>query len=157
MTLDRDPFSELITSAGIDLRVGTDLQPIADVEEALTTHGDRYLRRVFTDAEVASSGGRTARPHLLAPGLAARFAAKEATLKVLRPTRHHVPLWTEIEVVSDPEGWTDVALFGESAHMATAAGLALLRLSMSHGGGFAVATVIGIRHVANDAGGNLPT
>lgn len=129
---------------GLDLRVGTDVQPVDEVEQAVRERGERYLRRLFTTQEVADCGGPDADPAVLAPGLAARFAAKEATLKALRTGRDVVPLWTEIEVVRMPEGWTDLALWGQSADMARSAGLVLLRLSMSHGGGIATATVVGI-------------
>lgn len=134
-----------LADAGFDLRVGTDLQPIAEVEEAIRTRGERYLARLFTAYEVQTCGGPGAAPETLAAGLAARFAAKEATLKVLRPTPNMVPRWTEIEVVSGEGGWTELALIGQSADMARAAELAFLRLSMSHGGGFALATVVAVR------------
>lgn len=127
-----------------DMRVGTDVQPVHEVEEAIRAHGTRYLSRLFTTHEISSCGGPTAAAESLAPGLAARFAAKEATMKVLRPTRDLAPLWTEIEVLSQPGGWTDLALIGHSAGMARQAGLVFLRLSMSHGGDFAVATVVAI-------------
>src|SRR2546423_15628795 len=57
--------------------VGIDLVDIDDVREALRTHGDRYLRRIYTERVIKDSRGR---PELLAE----RFAAKEAALKVLR-------------------------------------------------------------------------
>ena len=44
------------------LRVGIDLVKASTVAEALAEHGERYLRRVYTDAEVAQCGDPTARP-----------------------------------------------------------------------------------------------
>ena len=61
------------------IRVGTDLTCVADVASSIERFGDRYLRRLFTDHELDATGGAPER-------LAARFAAKEATVKVLRPT-----------------------------------------------------------------------
>jgi len=94
----RWPVAEHATSVGFDIRVGTDLQPITEVKAALKRHGKRYLHRLFTQGEVCAAGGRDAGPEVLAPGLATLFAAKEATLKVLRPTRDLVPLWTVVHV-----------------------------------------------------------
>src|SRR5258706_12086466 len=63
------------------LRVGTDIVAVAEVARSIELFGDRYLRRVYTDAELeyCLSRGPNAPLHL-----AARFAAKEAALKALR-------------------------------------------------------------------------
>jgi holo-[acyl-carrier protein] synthase len=123
------------------VRVGIDAQAIEEVVEALRSHGDAYRRRVFTDHEVESCGGWGAAPELAAPGLAARFAAKESVIKVLRPTAD-VPTWREIEIVRSPGGWCDVALAGTAARLATEAGLTELEVSLSHTEGVAVAAVV---------------
>ena len=62
--------------SGHRIRTGCDVVAVADVEESIARFGDRYLRRVFTPAELSHCDGpdRTAR-------LAARFAAKEAVVK----------------------------------------------------------------------------
>ena len=62
--------------------MGVDLAAISDVEAALRAHGDRYLQRIFTPHELdccRTPGGWSTE------SLAARFAAKEATIKVLQP------------------------------------------------------------------------
>ena len=61
------------------LGLGTDLVAVSRVEEILSRHKERFLQRVFTGAEQAECLGR-ARP---AMHLAARLAAKEATMKAL--------------------------------------------------------------------------
>ena len=65
------------------LRVGTDLVHVPDVAASIDRFGARYLHRVYTDAELDTcrSGAGGWSPERLA----ARFAAKEAVLKVLRP------------------------------------------------------------------------
>jgi holo-[acyl-carrier protein] synthase len=73
--------------------------------------------------------------------LAARFAAKEATLKVLRPHEQGIP-WNSIEVRRDPGGWVELALSGPAASLATDAGVTDLSLSISHEGQFATAVVV---------------
>lgn len=125
------------------LRVGTAVQVIGSIEASITRHGRSYLDRVFTTQEVATCGGYTAEPNLLAPGLAARFCAKEAALKALRPP-NIVPERLDIEVVEMSGGWVSLALTGAARHLAVADGLSDLQVSLSHDGTIAVATVIGI-------------
>ena len=73
--------------------------------------------------------------------LAGRFAAKEATLKVLRPGEVGIP-WDSIEVVRDPGGWVELELSGPAAAVAADTGVTELALSITHEGGFASAVVI---------------
>lgn len=120
------------------LRVGTDLVAVDSVRESLSAHAEHYLRRIYTDREVEDC----TTPNGLDPErLAARFAAKEATLKVLRPDDQGMP-WTEIEVRRAPSGWVALELSGAAAALAAEAGLSELALSISHEGGFASAVVI---------------
>lgn len=123
---------------GVGVRVGIDLVSVESVRAALADHGERYLARVFTAREVADCGG-AARP---APErLAARFAAKEAAIKVLRPDGEGVP-WTEIEVRREPAGWVALELSGRAAALAVEAGVRELAVSLTHEEGFASAVVI---------------
>ena len=120
------------------VRVGTDLVAVATVEAAVREHGDRYLERVFTARELADLGGAAAAPERLA----ARFAAKEAAIKVLRPGRDDPVPWGDIEVRRDPGGWTELVLGGHAARLADAAGVTSLAVSLTHEGGWASAVVV---------------
>ena len=73
--------------------------------------------------------------------LAARFAAKEATLKVLRPRDGGVP-WSAIEVRRDPGGWVEIELTGGRRRARRGGGRGRPRVSLTHEGGFAAAVVI---------------
>jgi holo-[acyl-carrier protein] synthase len=119
------------------MRVGIDLVSVKDVRESMREHGEHYLRRVYTERELRDC--KTA-GHLDPQRLAARFAAKEATLKVLRPDQEAVP-WQAIEVIRDPAGWVELRLSGSAAALARAAGLDELALSITHEGDFASAVV----------------
>jgi holo-[acyl-carrier protein] synthase len=128
------------------LRVGIDLVRVSDAQRALDCFGDRYLRRLFTPAEVADCFAE--RPHA-AERLAARFAAKEAAIKVLRPAD-----WLDfrsIEVRRAPEGWTELALHARAAELARTAGLGQFALSMSHDGEYATAVVVATSNPGEDA------
>ena len=118
------------------LRVGTDLVRVAAVAEAIAAHGDRYLERLFTPRELADCDGAPER-------LAARFAAKEATLKVLRPGPDDSVPWNEIEVVRDPSGWVELSLSGSAAELAGVSKIGGFAVSLSHEGEYASAVVIG--------------
>ena len=106
--------------------VGIDLVDIDDVCEALRVHGERYLRRIYTQREIADTRGRPER-------LAECFAAKEAALKVLRRQDEAIP-WRAIEVRG-----SSLHLEGRAAELAGGMELAL---SVSHEGPVAAAVVV---------------
>src|SRR5205814_713275 len=62
------------------MKVGIDLVDVSRIAASIDAFGDRFLRRVFTEGEIAYA--RSA-PALTAERLAARFAAKEAAKKAL--------------------------------------------------------------------------
>jgi holo-[acyl-carrier protein] synthase len=123
-----------------ELRVGLDVAVIADVAASIERFGDRYRLRLFTPHEL---GCCTGTPEVVAAGLAARFAAKEATLKVLRPTAV-TPEWTTIEVRRTSGGWCTIGLTGGAARLAEESGIADLSVSFSHEAGLAIAIVVGV-------------
>lgn len=118
------------------VRVGVDVLAVDEVADSVERFGERYLRRVYTDHERASCAGAPS-------GLAARFAAKEAALKVLRPTGAR-PDWRSIEVVRQPEGACDIRLHGTAARLADDAGLGPLAVSLTHDAGVAAAVVVAL-------------
>ena len=124
------------------LLVGVDLVSVKDVAESLARFGDRYTYRLFTSAEIAYC---LADPASAARRFAARVAAKEATMKLLRVSESEVVSWTSIEVRRAPDGWCDLLLHDQALELAERGGVTDLALSMSHELDYAVATVIGRR------------
>jgi len=122
------------------LRVGMDLTSVAEVEDSVARFGDRYVRRIFTRHEIESC---TQGDDVASSGLAARFAAKEATIKVLRP-RQALPDYRSIQVRRHPEGWCEIELSGTAAEMAEAEGVRYLALSLTHEAGMAAAVVVAV-------------
>jgi holo-[acyl-carrier protein] synthase len=120
------------------IRVGVDLVRIAEVAESLERLGDAYAKRIFTDDEIAFC---SAHPPLAPSRFAARFAAKEATLKALRMEDQGVD-FRSIEVVRTPGGGTDLALHGHAAEWAQSAGWTSSAVSLSHEGDYAIAMVV---------------
>lgn len=121
------------------VRVGVDLASVAEVEAAMAAFGDRYVRRLFTDHEIESCGAAAPRAGTSA-SLAARFAAKEAVLKVLEPSGSRPP-WRHIEIVRRPSGACRIRLHGRAASLATTRGVHAMSVSLSHEAGVAVAVV----------------
>ena len=127
-------------STDTGIRVGADVVEVHQVADSVAHFGDRYLRRIFTEHEISSCSGP---PMVAAAGLAARFAAKEATIKVLRPSGHQ-PDWRCMEVSRHPEGWCSLSLSGHAAVLAERAGITELAVSLTHEGGMAAAVVIAL-------------
>ena len=122
------------------LRVGIDLVAVSDIAAAIAgTHRDRYLQGVYTAREIDDCRGPDGQ--VKPERLAARFAAKEATIKALPGAGEEVRL-THIEVVRDPSGSVALALSGRAAELLVAAGAAEVAVSLTHEGGFAAATVV---------------
>lgn|GEM_PF-109907 len=122
------------------LRTGIDVATVADVADSLARFGERYVERLFTRHEVESCSGT---PAVTAAGLAARFAAKEATVKALG--WEDAPLdWRSIEVRRARSGACTLLLSGEAAALAARRGVRELAVSLTHEGGIAAAVVVGL-------------
>ena len=76
--------------------VGLDATEIERVADMIDRYGDRFLRRVFTDGEMAYCRAKRD----FASSYAARFAAKEAAMKALGTGQSRGVYWTGIEVKS---------------------------------------------------------
>jgi holo-[acyl-carrier protein] synthase len=127
-------------------RVGIDLVSVDAVRESIRDHGDRYLERIYTQRELDDC--RDA--ERIAPErLAARFAAKEAALKVLRPDSRAIP-WHTIQVIRDPSGWVELQLSGQAERLAAEEGLSGFALSIAHEQGYASAVVVAELDLRND-------
>jgi len=121
-------------------RVGVDIARASDIHDSVEAFGSRYLRRVFTDHEIASCTGTD---DVRDRGLAARFAAKEALLKALRVG--DIPVnWRDVEVRRTLGGWPELALHGELAGLAASSGLQDTSVSLTHDKDVAMAVVVAI-------------
>ena len=120
--------------------VGVDLVAVDEVQAALAHFGDRYLSRVFTAHEIACASGEG---EVRARHLAARFAAKEATMKALGPS-DLLPAWLSIEVHQDESGRCTLRLSDHAAELARRACLNDFAVSLSHEGNLAAAVVFAL-------------
>ena len=120
------------------LGLGTDLVAVPRLEAVLRRHGDRFLRRVFTDAEQAECL-RRARP---AVHLAARLAAKEAAMKAMGSGWGEGVRWQDVEICSDGATPPSLRLSGVARTRAEARGIRQTQVSLSHDGDYALAVVV---------------
>lgn len=121
--------------------IGTDLVDVARFEARLQAV-PALGQRVLTDRERKACAARPA-------SLAARFAAKEAVLKVLGSAlaqrgREAPSGWSyrDIEVVSAPGRPARLTLHGVVAELADELAVSRWHLSLSHDGGAATAVVL---------------
>ncbi len=123
------------------LGIGLDLCPVERMEKAVGRHGDRFVRRIFTDAEVAycQGPGRTRWE-----SLAARFAAKEATSKALGAPSGIG--WHDVEVTPARRGehGPKVILRGRAREVADAMGVTQMLVSLTHVDGMAAAMAVAV-------------
>ncbi len=112
----------------------TDLPRISDV---LTRYGDRFLRRVFTDGEIAyCTRRRDPVPHL-----AGRFAVKEAAMKALGTGQSRGVVWKDIEVVR-VGGPPQLRLHGAAGRRAEEMQVRRSLITITHAQTIAIAQVI---------------
>lgn len=125
--------------------IGVDLIEVVRIEQAVARWGDRFLRRVYTPAEIEYCASR-------ANSLAARWAAKEAVSKALGTgwapqTPHEAGWidWAEIEIERRPSGEPGLRLHGKAQARAELLGIRDWKLSLSHTREHAIAMVLGWR------------
>jgi holo-[acyl-carrier protein] synthase len=113
--------------------IGVDIIEIARVEKAVARWGERFLHRIYTDAELKLYRKKPS-------SLAARFATKEAVMKLLGTGRKGV-CWRDIETLSHPSGKPLLNLLGRAQVEAKRLGLKEIAISLSHSKEYAIALV----------------
>jgi phosphopantetheine--protein transferase-like protein len=119
----------------LSVNIGVDIVEIERIKNAISTYNDVFLTRVYTNTELDYCKNMPSR-------LAARFAAKEAVMKLLGIGALGMN-WREIEVVHIENGPPEIQLYGKIKDKASVTGITGLSLSLSHEKKYAVACVIG--------------
>jgi holo-[acyl-carrier protein] synthase len=117
---------------------GIDIAEVPRIEASIARFGDRFLHRIFTDAEIRYCESKTNRVERYA----ARFAAKEAAMKALGTGWNHGVTWRDVEVRRQPGGRPTIAFHGKAAEFAAKLGAVHIALSLSHTKEYAIAQVI---------------
>lgn len=118
--------------------IGVDLVKIARVRVAAERWQDRFLTRVFTEAERRYCFNR-ASPYA---SLAARFAVKEAVLKALGTGWSDGVRWVDIQVLNDASGRPMASVDGRVGSLIRQAGVTGIHVSLSHDDDYAMAEAV---------------
>jgi len=102
------------------LGIGSDLIDIRRVAKVIERHGERFLSRVFTDAERAKAERRAKNENMVVATYAKRFAAKEACSKALGTGIRQGVWWRDMGVVNMPGGRPTMQLTGGALARLTA-------------------------------------
>lgn len=121
---------------------GIDLVECDRIRELAERHGQRFLDRVFTEAEQKYCQAKTKTTWI---HFAGRFAVKEAVLKALGTGWRGQIAWTDVEVVRDSFGRPTVRLGGHTATLAGEKGIDDIQISISHTETLAMASAIALR------------
>jgi holo-[acyl-carrier protein] synthase len=116
--------------------IGIDIIEICRFRKVIDRWGQRFLLRIYTDAELQLCRNRI-------ESLAVRFSGKEAVIKALNPPEFTVN-WKDIEILSEHNGRPQVILSGQIKARAVQLGLGRIDISLSHSRENAIAMVMGI-------------
>ena len=75
--------------------IGLDATDIDRIADTIERYGERFVRRIFTEGEIAYCNRR----RVPAIHFAGRFAAKEAAMKALGTGHSHGVVWRDVEVI----------------------------------------------------------
>jgi holo-[acyl-carrier protein] synthase len=113
---------------------GVDMVEVWRIREAREKFGQRFLNRIYTENEQRTS-------RLRDPELAARFASKEAVMKLGTGVRGVG--WKDIEILPRPGGKPEVTLHGRALDVAKRIGLKDIAISQTHSLEYAISMVVG--------------
>jgi holo-[acyl-carrier protein] synthase len=117
--------------------IGLDATDLDRVRDVLDRYGERFTRRVFTDAEIAYCTRRRDP----APHFAGRFAAKEAAMKALGTGHSQGVLWRDVEVVRGAGGPPRLEFHGAAARRLASMGGRRGLVTITHSVSLALAQV----------------
>ena len=120
------------------IRQGVDIVSVGRLAEAARRHGERFLRRIFTDEERAYCESK----RFKFEHYAARFAAKEAMMKAVEVKRKNRFRFREIEVRRRPTGKPEIFLSPENWTRFDVPKGTQIELCMAHERTYAVSSVV---------------
>ena len=120
---------------------GLDATEIARIADTIERYGDRFVKRIFTDGEIAYCRRRRD----FASSFAARFAAKEAAMKALGTGHSRGVFWRGIEVFRHPGNPPQIRFHGGAAARAASMGATGSLLTLTHSRELAMAHVLLLR------------
>jgi holo-[acyl-carrier protein] synthase len=124
--------------------LGTDIVEITRIGQMIERHGELFLQRVYTEAEIRYCQQRKeAMQHY-----AGRWAAKEAVMKTLGTGFTRGVGWQDIEVANRRSGEPKIVLSGGAKELAAQRGIDEILITISHCRAYATATAIALQNRA---------
>ncbi|GAB4364676.1 MAG: holo-[acyl-carrier-protein] synthase [Calditrichia bacterium] len=114
--------------------IGIDIIEVNRIEEIIDRYGDKFLRKIFTPAEIQYCSSK-----IDSASYAARFATKEAVFKSTGLGLRDGMRWVDVEVVNDQAGKPRVNLHGRTAEILKGK---KIHVSISHTRDLAIAIII---------------
>jgi len=110
------------------LGIGTDITEVLRIAQMIDRHGELFVDRVYTPAEIEYCRSR----RMATQHFAGRWAAKEAVLKALGTGWRKGISWRDIEVLNGAGGRPTVTLKGGTQEIAERMGIRCILVSISH-------------------------
>lgn len=107
---------------------GVDLAEVDRIRESIERFGEKFLKRIYTEREIAYVERKANKYERYA----ARFAAKEAGMKAIGTGWRKGVRWQDFEVVNLPSGRPTLKLHGVAAEFASRLGVTNIQLSLTH-------------------------
>jgi holo-[acyl-carrier protein] synthase len=120
------------------LGTGVDLAEVHRIRASVERFGERFVRRIYTAAEIAYVERKANRYERYA----ARFAAKEAGMKAIGTGWKRGVTWQDFEVANLPSGKPTLRFHGVAAQIADRLGVRHVSLSLTHTSELGMAHVI---------------
>ena len=120
------------------LGIGTDIIEVSRIRQALERYGERFVRRLFTVAEMEyCSARKNAALHY-----AGRFAAKEAAFKAIGRGWGGDVSWKDVEITNLPSGKPQITFHGKALELVTEKMMVRAFVTISHIEEHATAVVV---------------
>lgn len=117
---------------------GIDICEVARIQAVFDRFGERFLRRIYTAAEIEYCQSKKN----AIERFAARFAAKEAATKAIGTGLHFGVTWQDVEVRRAPGGRPTIHFYRAASERFARLGAKHAHLSLTHSGDVAIAQVI---------------
>ena len=117
---------------------GVDLAEVPRIRASIERYGEKFIRRIYTPAEIAYVERKANKYERYA----ARFAAKEAGMKAIGTGWRRGVTWQDFEVANLRSGKPTLLLHGVAAGFAEKLGVKHVSLSITHTAGLSMAHVI---------------
>ena len=117
---------------------GVDLAEVPRIKASIERYGEKFIRRIYTPAEIAYVERKANKFERYA----ARFAAKEAGMKAIGTGWRRGVTWQDFEVANLPSGKPTLLLHGVAAGFAEKLGVKHISLSITHTAELGMAHVI---------------